>query len=367
MVTSMLEKAIEIEGLLRIIRDGNPLPETYILLNMKAAELAELAECLEEKASVIESGKSQTQTPKDSHVDLSESGKNKALTPINPFVDPHVVSLADSLESGKTQAESDGVEPEPKKPYPGVAMEASDGNDEQGNAALEDSETEVPHADFVMEVPDSQATSVAKVIFTMEPNTPEEGSLTSTINALTDLGEDDFSVTPEDLALIEEDDILLSFEDTTEFSIPEITPETPSAPMPEKEKQTENEAAKEESTFEEHAAETISMASDNEETEINLSITENNEIPKTKTDGPAPTASKRQIKLKSAFSLNDRFLYARELFNGNMKMFDSTLDFIEGIEDYSIIEDYFYSELEWNPENTNVATFMDILRPHFRE
>ena len=73
------------------------------------------------------------------------------------------------------------------------------------------------------------------------------------------------------------------------------------------------------------------------------------------------------MKLKSAFSLNDRFLYARELFNGNMKLFDSTLLFIEGMEDYSLVEDYFYSELEWNPENHNVANFMEILRPQFKE
>ena len=77
--------------------------------------------------------------------------------------------------------------------------------------------------------------------------------------------------------------------------------------------------------------------------------------------------SKPQMKLKSAFSLNDRFLYARELFNGNMKLFDSTLLFIEGMEDYSLVEDYFYSELEWNPENHNVANFMEILRPQFKE
>ena len=76
---------------------------------------------------------------------------------------------------------------------------------------------------------------------------------------------------------------------------------------------------------------------------------------------------KRKTKLKSVFSLNDRFLYARELFDGNMKMFDSTLDFIEDIEEYSLIEDYFYSELEWDPENLHVATFMEILRPQFRE
>lgn len=71
--------------------------------------------------------------------------------------------------------------------------------------------------------------------------------------------------------------------------------------------------------------------------------------------------------LKSAFSLNDRYLFSRELFDGNMKMFDATLKFLEGIENFADIEDYFYNELQWDPDNSNVAAFLEILRPHFRE
>lgn len=71
--------------------------------------------------------------------------------------------------------------------------------------------------------------------------------------------------------------------------------------------------------------------------------------------------------LKAIFSLNDRYLYSRELFGGNMKMFDATLDFIEGVENYSDIEDYFYNELEWDPDNSVVATFLDTLRPLYKE
>ena len=71
---------------------------------------------------------------------------------------------------------------------------------------------------------------------------------------------------------------------------------------------------------------------------------------------------KRETKLKSAFSLNDRFLYARELFGGNMKTFDSAVDFIEGVDDYALIEEYFFNELGWDPENANVGAFMEIIR-----
>lgn len=69
--------------------------------------------------------------------------------------------------------------------------------------------------------------------------------------------------------------------------------------------------------------------------------------------------------LKSSFSLNDRFLYARELFDGNMKMFDSTLKNLEGVSDFTAIEDYFYNELEWDRENEHVKSFMDTIASKF--
>lgn len=69
--------------------------------------------------------------------------------------------------------------------------------------------------------------------------------------------------------------------------------------------------------------------------------------------------------LKAYFSLNDRFLYSRELFDGNMKMFDATLRKLEGISDFSLVEDYFYNELDWDPENEYVKSFMDILQSKF--
>ncbi|MDE6380987.1 MAG: hypothetical protein K2L11_10985 [Muribaculaceae bacterium] len=272
MVTSMLEKAIEIEGLLRIIRDGNPLPETYILLNMKAAELAEQAETLEEQSTT--------------------------------------------------------------------------------------SASEPPHADFVMTAPATPPPAAPEVVFNIEHPESDDESAARTIDALTDLGEDDADNTPEDLALIEEDDILLSFEESTEFHPQAAT--TPSDLHFDMEEETPDSSPEDETTpqaQEENQPEKNQLEEDTHE----------NKATEEKSDASVPANPQRKAKLRASFSLNDRFLYARELFNGNMKMFDSTLDFLEGIEDYSIIEDYFYSELEWDPENSHVAAFMDILRPNFRE
>lgn len=205
MVTKLLERAIEIEGLLRIIRDGNPLPETYTLLSNKAVELAEEAMLLEER----------------SHVTNQET--------------------------------------EPKQ------------TTESETGIVDDSSEE------------------------------------------------------------DEDDILLTFDDDEEKPGTEDTIEEPLIEIKEEEPKE-----------------------DDSEKDIEL-INEENEKKSTK----MPT------KLKSAFSLNDRFLYSREIFDGKMKMFDSTLEFIEDIDNFSVIEDFFYNEMELNPDNPSVISFMEILRPHF--
>lgn len=87
---------------------------------------------------------------------------------------------------------------------------------------------------------------------------------------------------------------------------------------------------------------------------------------------PVPAHSVRPVKegasdagkapnYKSRFSLNDRFLYARGLFNGDLKMFDASIRAIEGVKDFPVVEDYFYNELDWNREDPTVKAFMDTL------
>ncbi len=222
MVTEMIERAIEIEGLLRVIRDGNPLPETYRMLKAKVAALAEDVNGLKEDENV-------KMEPLESQVEI-------VIT--NPTV--------------------------------------------------------------VEEAPE--------VVFSNEPVVP----------------------LPDELDLTEEDDIILTFDEVLPAS--HETEETPALEF--------------ETTVE----------------PAGYTTTEE----KTKTEEPATAEKiampKRDKKLKAAFSLNDRFLYARELFGGDMKMFDSALDFIEGVDDYSVIEDYFFNEMDWDAENPTVQAFMEIIR-----
>lgn len=238
MIESMLEKAIEIEGLIRIIRDGNPLPEIYQMLINKTSDLAE--EALKMQPSdfcILESNEKETDASE------TESTENEFHESENPE--------QTSVVTPSVEIEFQDIE--------------KDVEEESGIEIEEESEEEIP----------------------------------------------------------EEDDIILDLD--LDYVQEDEQPKTPDSTTQQK----------------------------------NAVATEQPKL----TD----TIKKKESRLRPAFSLNDRFLYSRELFEGNMKMFDSTLDFLEGIEEYSIIEDYFYSELEWDPENRYVASFMDILRPHFRE
>lgn len=275
----MLEKAIEIEGLLRIIRDGNPLPETYKLLKDKT----------------------------------------------------------DSLASEATA----------------LAAEAMPQSSEEEQPSVES-----PDADFVMEAP--EVASETPTVDFISLDAPKEQTLilkdtgiAEPVAAVVDNTEIDLDLEEE---MEEDDDIILSFED-----IPEQAQETEEniTSYTVSDRTAENDTDAGEKSSEEEETHDVDMQS-----EESSEKEEENSVPaqapqQTQVDKPA---AKRQVKLRSVFSLNDRFLYARELFNGNMKMFDATIEYLDGIDDFSVIEDYFYNELEWNPEDGNVATFMDKLR-----
>lgn len=73
---------------------------------------------------------------------------------------------------------------------------------------------------------------------------------------------------------------------------------------------------------------------------------------------PPTQSSQRNLR----FPINERIRFARELFNGNQQEFDSTLRFIEPLNDWEDVEDYFYGELGWDPVKNEVGEFMSLLR-----
>ncbi|MDE6549520.1 MAG: hypothetical protein K2L22_11040 [Muribaculaceae bacterium] len=318
MVKKLLERTLEIEGLLRIIRDGKPLPEAYTLLSRKAVELAEYATQLE--AETRDKGQETRDKSQESRVKSQETRVEGQETR---------VEMLEAREKNETET---GAPAE----VPMIVMtDATVANEWKENRASASS----PAIVMTEEKP-AKAQDSSKGGKHYELAEAEEEDIYIIRNILSSVSESNPIKSPQSVYEEDEDDILLTIEDEEELA-------AASKPQPQKLEPPKKEEAP---IFR------IEKKENNEDKpEIQL-----------KKEEVVKPAFKRQTKLKSAFSLNDRFLYARELFEGNMKMFDSTLDFIDGIEEYSIIEDYFYGELEWDPENVTVASFMEILRPHFR-
>lgn len=68
---------------------------------------------------------------------------------------------------------------------------------------------------------------------------------------------------------------------------------------------------------------------------------------------------------KPVFSLNDRFLFARELFGGDMKRFDRTVDALSEKKSYQEAEEYLKHDVHLNPEDPTSASFLELIRRYF--
>ncbi|PJA07946.1 MAG: hypothetical protein COX70_05130 [Flavobacteriales bacterium CG_4_10_14_0_2_um_filter_32_8] len=69
-------------------------------------------------------------------------------------------------------------------------------------------------------------------------------------------------------------------------------------------------------------------------------------------------------KLIDAFSLNDRYLFANELFNKDMNAFN---ELIKAIDNCSSLDDAkeILSKLDWDYENENVLSFLNSVERRF--
>ena len=243
MMDNLIETAIEIEGLLRVIRDGNPMPETYTLLYKKTSALAEEVKKLKED-------------------DAKE----------------------DDLKKEEVASDEEGLAEEEST----IAYETLEKEE-----AEEKNDTATPE--------EAIATPEEAIAFTEDDNAEPET-------------ETDLDINDDEERDEEEDDIFLTLEDEDE----------------------------------EEPTQTVPVAGN-----VNPATTNTN-------------TSKERKNLKTCFSLNDRFLYARELFGGNMRTFDSTLSQIEQLRDFADVERYVFDELGWSADNQFANAFIETLRNHYK-
>ena len=65
--------------------------------------------------------------------------------------------------------------------------------------------------------------------------------------------------------------------------------------------------------------------------------------------------------IHTAFSINDKFRFRRELFSNSIQDYNEAIDIIAAMSSYDEAEDYFYNDLCWDPDNTEVKAFMEIV------
>ncbi len=77
---------------------------------------------------------------------------------------------------------------------------------------------------------------------------------------------------------------------------------------------------------------------------------------------PEPETEKTSISL----TLNDKFRFKRELFGNNAAELSDALDVVNAVSSKAELEDYFYNDLCWDPENPDVKDFMEIASARFK-
>ena len=61
------------------------------------------------------------------------------------------------------------------------------------------------------------------------------------------------------------------------------------------------------------------------------------------------------------FTINDKFLYRRELFGNSDAQYREALDLISRMDSFEEVQDYFLNDLGWNPEDANAKSFLDTI------
>ncbi len=78
-----------------------------------------------------------------------------------------------------------------------------------------------------------------------------------------------------------------------------------------------------------------------------------------------PETAKAKTELRKAFTLNDKFLFRREIFNGNEQEFNDTINLIESMSSLSEAQEYLFEDLQLDRENDAVNEFMGIITNYF--
>lgn len=71
--------------------------------------------------------------------------------------------------------------------------------------------------------------------------------------------------------------------------------------------------------------------------------------------------------LKRVFTLNDKFLFRKALFNQDDDKFAETLEQLASFDTFTRAKDYLINNLGWDLADENVDLFLSIIKPHYAQ
>lgn len=141
----------------------------------------------------------------------------------------------------------------------------------------------------------------------------------------------------------------------------------------------ENQVEEFETEEKNNSAEELASSTEFEEKEDSLfqeqSVTSSDSQAENKNEIPQLNQIKVEDKLfrkmtgdiRRAFSLNDKFLFRRELFGNNNRQYDEALDLISEMNSFEETRSYFLNQYGWDTDNPHVDRFLKIIANHFGE
>lgn len=66
--------------------------------------------------------------------------------------------------------------------------------------------------------------------------------------------------------------------------------------------------------------------------------------------------------IKSVIGIGDRFLFIRELFNGNSDVFDETISYLNSLSSFEEASSYLFNKFSWNESQDTVSRFINIVK-----
>lgn len=66
--------------------------------------------------------------------------------------------------------------------------------------------------------------------------------------------------------------------------------------------------------------------------------------------------------IKAAIGIGDRFLYIRELFNGNIDVFESTISYLNSLNSFDAANSYLADNFDWDLSQESVVNFVNVVK-----